>query len=567
MDNERQPTIASEAELPENWIPIDVKPIIPGQQPANSGSSTAPLVGSLPPSYQQNTDFSGVNRASGHVPQLSLMPLGIQGNPATNAAIISTAVKSVPASTPAPSQTVSIQLNMPPQYTVTGSPADANGDFIVTWNPEPSNFFLAGPVPSLGLYVDAFVDASTSSGAISLTATPVQSSQDFALLFTVLDGLVGDPAFHPGGSFSSVFSSGTISADSQQLSSLSPVTAAGSLPHSQSWTSLLALFSSNGSASLLNNSILNSGNFGSGSSATPAVTAASTLILCRYSDVLGSGIQTITNVTDTQGNNWYLLASLGNVSGSGTALSIWVAPNAIGGANTVTWTASGNSSGDMVYFEFGGLTGLPGTVTFRAITGPDLPFPSTISKGAVFATTPVASQFLTGLGTNGRFSQAQPAFTDLTGNIAVAQMNNGTGASGRTFFRGDGTWDTISEFTVDSFTNGGNIGLTNVGAPGVTGLYRISVHVIVNSVASVSSTLPDCLISWTDGNNNAAQSIDFVSATPSTNTLTTWYMGTAIVYVDHLTSAVQYQIGSVLPYASAGGTNMTYNVHIRMEAL
>lgn len=33
-----------------------------------------------------------------------------------------------------------------------------------------------------------------------------------------------------------------------------------------------------------------------------------------------------------------------------------------------------------------------------------------------------------------------PAFTDLSGNIAVTQMNNGSGATSSTYWRGDGTW-------------------------------------------------------------------------------------------------------------------------------
>jgi len=95
MADNKIPTIAEEAGLPENWVPIDVAPIIPSRPPQlnpdSSSSSSAPPVGSLPPSYQQNADFVRNAYRGQSTPNLSLMPLGIQGNPSSNAGIQSTA--------------------------------------------------------------------------------------------------------------------------------------------------------------------------------------------------------------------------------------------------------------------------------------------------------------------------------------------------------------------------------------------------------------------------------------------------------------------------------------------
>lgn len=172
MAEEKRPTIQEEAGLPSNWEPIDVAPIIPSQlqTPANSSGTSAPYVGSLPPSFQQNVDFAATARGGGNLPNLSLMPLGIQGNPSTNAAITSTAIKSVivPPAAPQIPQIIEILSNVQvgTSYTVQTSDLDT---LISMTNNAGGTVILPGPGSPFSFV--QFKDFSGASHSQSVTFT------------------------------------------------------------------------------------------------------------------------------------------------------------------------------------------------------------------------------------------------------------------------------------------------------------------------------------------------------------------------------------------------------------
>lgn len=85
--------------------------------------------------------------------------------------------------------------------------------------------------------------------------------------------------------------------------------------------------------------------------------------------------------------------------------------------------------------------------TFRALVGADLPTPGASSLGGVQSKSCSSSNWFSSLSTGGVFGCAQPAFTDLTGNIAVSQMNSGSGATSETAWAGSGAWKAPQAFT------------------------------------------------------------------------------------------------------------------------
>jgi hypothetical protein len=96
-------------------------------------------------------------------------------------------------------------------------------------------------------------------------------------------------------------------------------------------------------------------------------------------------------------------------------------------------------------------------ITSGTLPAARLPAPTATTLGGVESLSVVSHNFLTGISTAGAPTQAQPAFGDISGNISVSQMNSGTGASSSTFWRGDGTWQTVTNGFSNPMTTLGDL--------------------------------------------------------------------------------------------------------------
>lgn len=78
---------------------------------------------------------------------------------------------------------------------------------------------------------------------------------------------------------------------------------------------------------------------------------------------------------------------------------------------------------------FASPNGSKGFGLFRSLVGADLPSPSAGTLGGVESIAAVSHNFLTGISTSGAPSQAQPAFTDISGTASGAQLPNPTSST------------------------------------------------------------------------------------------------------------------------------------------
>jgi len=106
-----------------------------------------------------------------------------------------------------------------------------------------------------------------------------------------------------------------------------------------------------------------------------------------------------------------------------------------------------------------------------------------------------------------------------------------------------------------------NIAATTLFAVVSAGLYLIEVFMIVSQAATISSTLPDSRIIWTDQDSGATITVPLTSGL-TTNTTSTFVQGTFVVNAKASTN-IQFDVGQVTAYASSGATVMNYAYRAR----
>lgn len=108
--------------------------------------------------------------------------------------------------------------------------------------------------------------------------------------------------------------------------------------------------------------------------------------------------------------------------------------------------------------------GASGPLTPRLLVGADLPNPTATTKGGVKAIAPIASNFLTSIGTDGTPTEAQPAFSDISGSIAGSQSAVGVATNSNAHAGYPG------EFITSSVAVGAAVALTTGVAANVTSI-------------------------------------------------------------------------------------------------
>lgn len=230
-------------------------------------------------------------------------------------------------------------------------------------------------------------------------------------------------------------------------------------------------------------------------------------------------------------------------------------------------TAAGGSNGNVQFNNSGGLAGSNNfnwnnAASVLTITGSlILSTALSISSGGTGTTSPslVAGADITITGSWPNNTVAVKTQSGVTAG-AYTSTNLTVDAQGIITAVANGSSGPVIT-SVDLLTQTANVSASNILASASAGTYLVTIYLIVSRAASSSSTLPDSRIIYTDNQSGATITVPLTSGL-TTNTLSTFVQATFIVNAK-ATTAIQYDIGQVTPYASVGATSMQYAYHAR----
>lgn len=388
-----------------------------------------------------------------------------------------------------------VELQVPPTFTPVDQTVSLPGPLKLDWTPEEPSTFLA-TLPSSGVAgIDALekvVAVSGKSATVEVDITPGIGKGEYVLWFAVNESVSIN---QPGHGWKNLW--GTDSSAYANFIQALNVNSGLPIPSQVGtsgggvapWVSAVALFA--GVPRLVQTSFpgtsLSTSGSTSGTVTIPMgnISDGNSLMVIGWFQTLfvgntpptpgASGGFPLMECTDDKGNEYFSFGTLTNNDGynpssgatkTGCSLFGFFASGVTGGNVTISlpWSTPDlftSMGGLLGAFEFTPVKAVKGIPFFRKIEGQpigldgDLPLPTDTTLGGVAANEPVSHEWIESINDDGSTTLSQPDFTDLSGNIDVSQMDDGTNASATTFWRGDGVWAAPNTSASIKSTNAG----------------------------------------------------------------------------------------------------------------